>query len=416
MKINGNNNLEDDGDIDWVFDFLRDQNVLKELALRNLGFSGDLEKTDGVKFRLQKLSLRKVTSLSDDDENIQMFVKKFDKTLEELELVNNRFSEDFYKMIFKDFQKLKVLKVDLKGAPNIDSFYHNLRQNNSIKQLIIQIKSSKDLEAAEGFIGNLPKITDLVLEGEDDIPQSLLLFISNNLLMLQSLTLNSIKGPMMSSIRITSLKSLYIKNLPALRSEDWKQIIKALPNVEKLSIKRVTDAASLNDRNFNIITKKLKNLTHVQIGYGFVAIKRIFNQLLNNCKNLKIVEILEDAFVSAKPNKEAIVKDFKRDGLKFYIFSPNQMHNVFTNYIDLWSGEKAAENYDDSDDDESDLENQGYEVGAILALVMNFQNGIPLDSSDSENDDIYFDSDGEMRHWMEDPGDYGYGDEYYDVD
>lgn len=408
MKINGNNNFEDDGDIDWFFDFLRDQDVLKELALRNIGFTEDLEKIDGIKFRLKKLSLRKVYS----GENILMFMKKFAYTLEELELSNNRFSEDFYKMIFKDFQKLKVLKIDLKGAPNVHSFYQQLRQNTSIKQLIIIFKSANDLKAVEGFIGNLPNITDLVFESDCDLPKALLLFISQNLLKLESLTLNSIKGSMLKSVSIKSLKSLYIKRLSKLKKEDWKEIIKALPNIEKLSIRKVTDVASVSDEMFNIITKMLKNLTHVRIGYGFVAIKRIFNQLLKNCKNLKVVEILDDAF-SCTPNKVAILNNFKREGLKFYIFSPSQMHNVFTDYIDLWSGEKAEEKYDDSDDDDSDVEIQGY-VGAVLALMMNNQN--PFDSSESDNDDVYFDSDDEMRHWMEDPGDYGFDGEYFDTD
>lgn len=414
MKINGNNDFDDDGDIDWFLDFLRDQNVLTELALRNVSFTEDLEKVDAIKFRLKKLSLRKVNLSLDSDENILKFMKKFENTLEELELRNSNVSENFYEMIFKDFQKLKSLKADFKGAPKIDSFYHNLRQNNSIKQLVIYIKSAKDLKSVEGFIGKLPNITDLVLEGYEDLPTSLLLFISNNLLKLESLTLNSIKGKMLTSVRVTTLKSLYIKRLPALQSDDWKKIVKAFPSIEKLSIRRVTNEASVSDKMFNIITKALKNLTHVQIGYGFVAVKRIFNQLLGNCKNLKVVEILENAFFSHKPNKEAIMKDFKREGLKFYIYSPNEMEHVFTDYIDLWSSEKEAEDYDDSEDD-SDLENQ-VDVGALLALMMNFQNGFPFDNSGSDNDDIYFDSDGEMLHWVEDPDDYGFGGEYYDLD
>lgn len=361
LKITGNEGLEDGGDTVWIFNFLRDQTVLEHMALRNLGLTGVVKQMEDVKFNLKKLSLRKVTSLLDDDDNIRQFVEKFYETLEELELMNNKLSENFHAMIFESLGKLEVLKADLRGAPKPAVFYKSLRKNNSVKQCILRVKSSGNLNAAKGFLTNLPKIQDLTLEGEKYAPQSLLRFISHKLPMLQKLTINSIKGSMMSSIRIESLKSLYVRKLPALRTDEWKKIVRALPNVEKFSIKKLTSRLSLRAKNISIITKQLTKLRHFQIGSGFVVSHCFFKQLLKNCRNLRIVEILEDAFDSDALTKETILKEFKRTGVQCYIFPLNQIDGVFTEFKDLWTNQSFVES-----DDEIDFNNTDFESDSSL--------------------------------------------------
>lgn len=389
--------------------------MLEELAIRDLDLSDsdiNYDSIKAIKFPLKKLAMTRMHGLPKEDDMLA-FLGKFVDTLEVLE-IGGTFPDAVFEMIFKKFRKLKCLTININQVPKDDAFYHNLRPNTSVKKLVIQHFKQDHVKSVEGIIGNLPNIDTLVFEN-DNVPSELMVFISNNLLGLKHLYLQKINSKLIKNVRIASLTSLNIQCLYKIRVNDWKKIVIAFPNIEKLSIKQTSRSSSITDFEFNIITKGLTNLSHVQLGDGFVAIKRIFNQLLRNCPKMKTVEISEDAFSlpKAKNVKNGILRDFKKDGLRFIIHSEEEMLKIFDeHHCSLWKNEDAADDFDD------DYNSDGSDVRlmAVLFNAIGGDNPFAFDSDDedhSENDFIYFDSDGEMRHWDEDPSDYGYFDDFY---
>lgn len=238
-----------------------------------------------------------------------------------------------------------------------------------------------------------------------------MIFISNNLLKLEKLHLKTVSSKLLKNVLIPSIKSLNIKRTSSLTPTDWKAVVKSFPNLETLSIETMSDEKSVNDLMFNIITKGLQKLSHLKLGIGFIGLKRIFNQLLRNCPNLKLVEVPAVAMESQKSNKSAILRDFRRDGLCFIIHPTDEIYKIFISddAKGLWYNEEAAEEFDETEDEDDDDDE---DMGEVLAIMMALGGANPWGgSSDSDNDFIYFDSDGEMRHWDEDPSDYGYLDE-----
>lgn len=415
----------------YLVDFLCGQTKLEELALRDMDFDGtsiSVEKIQEMKFPLKKLSLHQQTSLFQTDENLLAFLYNFVGTLETLDIAGN-FPDEAYEMIFKDFSKLKSLVVYINRAPISETFYQSLHANSSIKKL--HIKAYRDIyqKAVEGFIGNLPNIESLVLDMEN-VPQSLIQFVSNNLPKINDLRVRQTKASMLKNVRIGTLKTLTITSMYTHSSKDWKALVKAFHNIETLTIVSCVDSASLNDEMFNIFTKSLPRLSHLKLGRGFTVIKpRVFNQMKNNCKNLKRVEIVEDAFKSKKDVMEKVLANFKRDGLQLVVYPMDKSNRIFDEGSDsLWNKEEVAIAFDDSDsdvsddDDDSDFLDEDSDDFGGLGNFLGFLHSLEHQFvSDSDNeDDIYFDSDGEMRHWMEEPEDSDFegfeGDNYHFLD
>jgi hypothetical protein len=417
----------------YFVDFLRGQTKLEELALREMDFEEttiSVEKIKDMKFPLKKLSLHQQTSLFQNDENLLAFLLNFTGSLETLDIAGN-FPEEAYEMIFKDFSKLKSLVVYINRAPIDETFYHSLRANTSIKKLQIKAFRDKFQKSVEGFIGNLPNIESLVLDMEN-VPQSLFQFISNNLPKLNELRVRQTKQSMLKNVRVGTVKTLTITSMYSHSAEDWKALVKAFPNIENLTVVSCLDSDSLNDRMFNIFTKSLPRLSHLNLGSGFSAIKRrVFNQMLNNCKNLKRVEIVENAFKLSKDIQNKVLCDFKRDGLQLVVHPLEESNRIFDEGSDnLWSKEEVAMEFNDSDSDDSDddesldyLTEDSDDFGGLenfLGFLHALQNQLESDEEEEDNEDVYFDSDGEMRHWMEEPEEYDFegfdGDNYHFLD
>lgn len=317
-----------------MIEYLGSQKMIQELAVRDLSLNHylcDLKVIKAVQFPLKKLSLWKLRDAVRDEEKLLAFLENFVDTLEFLEL-RGHYPNSVYEMIFKKFLKLKVLKVGMNQTPKNDEFYHNLRPNQSIQKFII-IDSEKATEKSiEGFIGNLPNIETLVM-GTENVSNNLLVFISNNLPKLKSLNLNTIKGHMIERVCIGSVTSLRVKKTGELEPNDWKLSVKAFPNVNEFSIEKVWAKDALSDRMFNIFTKGWKMLNHLKFGHGFKAVKRIFNQLLRNCKDFKTFELIETNF-DHENNQKVLLKDFNKDGLRLIVHSEDS--EPFSVTCDFW--------------------------------------------------------------------------------
>lgn len=77
-----------------------------------------------------------------------------------------------------------------------------------------------------------------------------------------------------------------------------------MPNVENFSVDISYDRGTMNDEMFNVITKGWTHLKYVKLSCRFVATKHIFDQLMNNCKVLKTVEITEKLSNRRKARKQ----------------------------------------------------------------------------------------------------------------
>lgn len=377
--------------------FLAGQRKLEELAFRNVTMCGDSIPVDlvkNMKFPLKRLSMNSQLNLLQTKSNSPAFLHNFIGSLEMLE-ISGYFANEVYEMIFKNFLKLKSLKIDVNYAPTENAFYHNLRPNLSVKKLHVIFRQSS-LKALEGIIGNLPNVETLVLD-TDEIPQSLMLFIANNLRKLNNLFITICKFKSLSGVRIESLKSLRVFSLESQSAAGWKSLVKAFPNVEAFTVVVTNDKNSLSDRMFNIFTKGWKNLSHLKLGLGFVAVKRIFNQLLRNCQELKIVEVLEESFQKARKN--SVLRDFKRDGLRLIIHPNEELGKMeLGESCGLWAGEEVAEEFEDSDN-ESGLNFSDFDIVDIIGIIHQIE--LSYDSDDYENEYIYYD--GEIRNWLEEP-------------
>lgn len=396
----------------YLAGYLADQKCLEQLAMRDSeldigAFSAS--HINRMTFPLKSLSLRKHSRTVCDEQNMKEFFKRFSNTLEELEL-GNSFPDSIYEMIFKKFLKLKYLKVNIAHAPKENVFYHNLQANSSVKKLVVQGYKQQHLKSLQGFIGNLPNIETLVMCDSSEVTKGPMIFFTNNLLKIHTLCLTTIKGNMLKGVNMPSVKSLIIESLPKLSHHDWKAIVKAFRNLEKLEVGSSYEACSLSDLMFNIITKGFKKLKHIELGYGFNAKKRIFNQILKNCRNIRTVNIFESAFDNIpEKEKDSILEFFKKPGLRFIINSYPYLHDVAEAKTgSLWDDEALEFDSDESDEENSD-EDPDYdedEAFAIFNGLMHAMGGDFDDSSDEHNEFIYFDSDGEMQRWDEDPYDY----------
>lgn len=415
LKING---ADFNDDLECLARFLSGQNSLQELALRDINLSFGEMSVDEIKeisFHLKRLSLRLLHNAFEDEQKLIELLNKTAGTLEELEL-KGKFPDSIFELIFRKLLKLKVVSVSLKNLPKENVFYHNLRPNPSVKKLIVHAMSLENQKSFEGFIGNLPNIDTLVMCAVHQIPQPLMIFISNNLLKLERLHFEFIDGKMFKHVRIHSVKTISVRKMKDLIPQDWKNFVKAFPNVEKFSVEIVGDKISLNDRMFNIFTKGWNNLSHLNLGKGFIANKRIFNQLLSNCKRIKTVEIPKSAFEQKEESIQSkMLSNFKKDGLRLIIHEDDEIFNIFTGGDSgLWTSEEAEIDFFDEDDDDDDYSEDS--TAEENYLNWNFMAHVfPLyDSSDDDNY-IYFDSDNEMRAWDEDPPDFD-GDDYFLMD
>lgn len=98
------------------------------------------------------------------------------------------------------------------------------------------------------------KLETLIVEY---LAESLMVFLSNNLLKLVKLQCNVISGTAFHGLKIPSLKAFSIMNLypTSLKQSGWKAIVKGMPNVESLSVKTIHGDRTMNDMVFHTITK-----------------------------------------------------------------------------------------------------------------------------------------------------------------
>lgn len=338
-----------------LFDYLAGQKHLEELALRELKV---LSVGVGKSSKLLKFPLKRI-SLSQAD--LLPFMNNFSETVEELEWLGKEVPESLYKLIFTKFHKLKSLNIRLHRPPTEDDFFKDLRPNYSVRKLVVQSNRNSYLKPLQAIIGNLPNIETLVLN-TDSLPRTLMVFIANNLLKLKHLQLKGVTASFFDGVKMESLTSISVMYicLLAVDKDFWKAMIKGFPNLESFSV-RLSKLGNKRDNKimFRTILNGWAHLKHFKMG-GLRADAK-FKQFLLECKELRTVDIDEDAFYVTPPEeKEAILKASKQNGLSFTMHQNlyNQQWDFHKECNGLWHNEKPGyesesdEEYDSGPDDE----------------------------------------------------------------
>lgn len=364
LKIAGNSDLESAAIIPL---FLAGLTKLEKLALWKADFE-DFEQIEesqltSINTPLRNLSLRQLKNPFQSNENLMEFLKRFYLTLEELDMgkFTEPLPESAYEIIFNQFHRLKTLRVFVESAPKKTEFYHKLQANPSITKLIVSDIKQIETQALFGLLSKLPNLDTLIINAES-VNQEMLLFIATNAANLKTLAVKKIFGiaTALRSVQMRNLRHLIICDLKFMKADGWKAFVKAFTNIESLSIHN-TDSESFNSLNFNIFTKGLHNMKQFNFGEGFEASKRVFNQMVKNCKKLQSIQVIKSSFEKDQWLFDKISRDIRdRPGFQLICSDLHNVCDVFDNGhgTSFW---KANEEFDDTIDDEDEDDEDIYD-------------------------------------------------------
>lgn len=400
--------------------FLAKLPKLEKLALWKIDFDDfdDIEicNLSAITAPLKNLSIRQLQKPFKSDANFLEFLNRFALTLKELDvgewILKFPIPSSAIEVIFNKFHNLKVLRLHLDAFPNDPKFYAGLHSNPSIHTLIIVTKNNQaENQALFGVVSKLPNITTLVLNSIE-LSKEVLTFISTNCANLKTLQLKSMSGFQFKHLRLPHLVNLSICTLRDMNPRHWKDFVRSLRNIESLSIHTCHDEDSLNTIAFNIFTKGLTNIKHLSFYYGFNPVKRHFNQMIKNCKNLQSIRILKSSLPFEDPrlldkvhqdiknrplsliayNLNYLLEDeepcslFDIQGSRFwkhdeFFFTSDDDDDSYDNYEDYYGSDNSWNN-SDSDDDNS--------LNGIINIVQAlYENGIPMfNDGDSDEDSV----------------------------
>lgn len=308
---------------------------LEELALHKFVFDGFGIELAEISCPLKRLSLLRCRS---DDENTLPFMGRIKETLEELE-VGGKLRSDFFKFVFKELNKLQVLKINMKNLPH---FQKKLEPNKSVKTLILYDENNFD-DRVHPFIENCPNVETLVMkwdveyEAEQQMSNEQMIFIADSMPKLRILQLRSIKNETFENVNLPELRELHILFNRFVVHYGWEIIAKSCPNLETLVIRFVQSNHFCSPKAISVITQEFKKLQHLDIGNSFYAVKGNFIDLMENCADLKSVRLKSKALRDDPTMADEFTKSGKR-----LIFNNTFSFRKDDGEIDfdLWSNEE----------------------------------------------------------------------------
>lgn len=310
---------------------------------------------------LKRMSLRLIGA-----DSLPPIVKKLEDTLEELEL-QTLYEDSLFISIFNDFYKLKVLKIDAEDAPEHMTDFDALRPNLSITTGILRSNYYSG-QSIDGLVSKMPNLQTLVLHIKTSpVPNSLMKFIALNLTKLKVLEISRVGDGSFQDLNIPSLRELHIHATHELTIIGWKEITENCRNIEKLSVGFVDDSFAFYEQELEVIGRNLNKLKNLVIGNGFLASKKIFDDLMDNCPSLESFTIIEHA-IKEDPS---MIEIFTERGPKLYLrsssFEAERIDfNLWANEnVDTSESDDETESFSDDfmdDNDESIDEDEGWFV------------------------------------------------------
>ena len=293
-------------------------------------------------FQLKKLSLMRLVHDSDYEEKkyneeLLAFLRTQTQSIEFLELEDGRFSEDIYKLIFIQFEALKILKLSAEDVPQEKTFYKSLNSTNGyVKELIVDGKF-KNLYITKKILGHFELVETLkFINLKDGIGNNILLFIAQELLLLDNLYVPQLTDDIFANVQFPMLKHLHADVVENMKK--WPEFAKNHPSLESLSIglvERSKTCCGINENDILEMAKRLKRLKHLKLGDFFMADKKTFNTIQTYCHKLMSFEMIGHN-VNLGLKKEGVVMQMK-PGFKFILHDSKK--HIFPDPTNLWSDE-----------------------------------------------------------------------------
>lgn len=327
-----------------MIDFLGAQENLKTLVFAAIAPMLEIFGSIVKKFQLKKLSLMRLTHDSDYEEKkynevLLEFLKTQAGAIELLELEDGQFSEDIYKLIFTQFEALKTLKLAANDVPKDKSFYKSLKSTNGyVKELIVD-GNFESLYITKQILGHFELVETLrFINIKDGIGNNILLFIAQELLLLDNLYIPQLTDLIFAHVQFPTLKHLHADVIENMKK--WPGFAKNNPSLESLSIGCVEYNKTYNGINENDILDiaiLLKRLKHLKLGNYFMADKKTFETIQKYCHNLVSFEMIGDN-VDLELKKKGIKIQMK-PGFKLILH--DSMQHIFPEQTNLWSEENT---------------------------------------------------------------------------
>lgn len=342
------------------------QHHLETMALRNINddiensnmFESDISKI--ISFKLKKLSID-IFGEEVSIEFLRAFLQKHEDSLEDLE-IGKCFGEPIYEFCFTRFRNLKRLTINADKIPPLSRFYDRLRPNITVKKLIIRGKL-KELTTKELF-GQFPNIETLVINEQNpdneemNMSNELMIFMSNNLNNLKNLVIPKLPlNVVADTLKFPTLKSFHVERL--IQKTDWTTFIQSNPTIEKLSFRWMMFPNIITDVEYEIISTSLPNLQHLTLGSGITDYKGTLTNIAQNCRSLKVLEMMN--YMDNSLNPMEVLNQRDRDGLRisFYTYETDKL--TFPEEVHLWSNEMKRQLFDTDGDDSTSGESTGSE-------------------------------------------------------
>lgn len=325
-----------------MIQFLGAQENLETLAFAAIAPMLEIFGSVPKKFQLKKLSLMRLTHDSDYEERkyneeLLEFLKTQTQAIELLELEDGLFSEDLYRLVFTQFEALKTLKLAAEDVPKDKKFYKSLKSTNGyVKELIVDGKF-ESLFITKRILGHFELVETLkFINLKDGIGNNILLFIAQELLLLDNLYVPLLSDHIFAHVQFPTLKHLHADVVENMRK--WPGFAKNNPSLESLSIGCVEYSkvyTGIKENDVLDISIGLKQLKHLKLGDYFMADKKTFQTIETHCRKLMSFEMLGDN-VNLELKKKGIQMQMK-PGFKLILHDLSK--NLFPDQTNLWSDE-----------------------------------------------------------------------------
>lgn len=268
--------------------FLKSGHHLESMELGKFAFLKFFHTESKISdLKLKKMSL--LTSIFAEvvstqvGENLDEFLKSQATTLEYLQL--DWASREVLKTIFTRLKQLKILHADLQFLPADKEFYEALKPMASLEEIYSEYEFPNEV-AAEGILGNCPNLAFLTVPN-DMKATALLPFIAVNNPKLKKLSIHSMTAQMEPEVKFHSLSELsvfFVDNLTFVTA-----FIANNPSIETLNAECVV-GETLNVEALKALTNQ-PNLKHLKFGGWFETLKKIYDVIKIDYKNLKSLEL-----------------------------------------------------------------------------------------------------------------------------
>lgn len=273
---------------DAFINFLKNARLLENLQLSREPSENLLrsEHVTEMPFKLKKIDVLVFSSLDESlNQILANFLKSQASSIEELVInrilcFSSKYNRKIIETIFKQLEKLKVLRIELDKLPNEEEFYNCLVPLKSLKEIDSKRNSFKAEFQAKSILKNCPNLEVLRTE-INTYSSDILSFIALNNPKLKHLEITSLRAQTESQLKFQFLNYLLVKKLE--NAEYMISFLKNQPYLETLRVDWVNRDV-LTDELLDVLLNQTK---HLYIGGNIKTAAAIFNKIKIDHRKLK---------------------------------------------------------------------------------------------------------------------------------